>query len=766
MKTRDLEKALAVRAAASAEWQPRLYHAADPAEGAALSALLDGDDPPRVVDEIRSQLAELAEIRAPHRKLDASATDAGIARELGGRPAWQYGVWVHYPWSARLVHLLPEAEYREVRTNRNRNKITLAEQERLRRAVIGIAGLSVGSATAVTLALEEVGGEFRLADFDTLALSNLNRLRASVGDLGVSKVVLTARTLYELNPFLRVQLFPEGATEENLDAFLEGLDLLFEECDDLRMKVRLRERARELRIPVLMETSDRGLFDLERFDLEPERPIFHGLAGDLRADELAGLSTYEKVPVVLSIIGATTMSARLAASLVDVEASLKSWPQLASSVALGGAVNTDAARRVLLGELEDSGRYFVDLNEIVRPGAAAATPARPVPRGGDEPAVAPPLPLIRRGGGPSDFQVTALVSHALLAPSGGNCQPWRFSWTKGRLEVFHDAARSRSFLDFGHGGAMLAIGAALENLALAAESLGFEAQVHAFPDKRDPSHVAGVRFAPAVARDQELGRWMAARATNRRRGPRQPLPDGTIEALAHAAEGARLQAHDSPEALDAIAGLLGRGERLRFLSQVMHAEMMREIRWTAGEARATRDGIDAATLELDATERAGLEVLRDARVLDALRGVGGGAGLEKLAHRSIESASAMGLLTIERTGPQSFLEGGRRLQRLWLRATSLGLALQPMTALIYLFARLERGGGEGLSAGEREELSLLRRGFREVFEVPRSHAELMLFRLARTGPPSARALRRPVHEVLVVEGNESSRRYEDGRRAL
>ena len=45
------------------------------------------------------------------------------------------------------------------------------------------------------------------------------------------------------------------------------------------MKLLVREMARERRIPVLMETSDRGVLDVERFDLEPDRPIFHGLLG-------------------------------------------------------------------------------------------------------------------------------------------------------------------------------------------------------------------------------------------------------------------------------------------------------------------------------------------------------------------------------------------------------------------------------------------------------------------------------------------------------
>ena len=68
-----------------------------------------------------------------------------------------------------------------------------------------------------------------------------------------------------------------------MDEFFDGLDLVIEECDSLDMKVRVREEARARGIPVLMETSDRGLFDVERFDVEPERPLFHGTARRGRA---------------------------------------------------------------------------------------------------------------------------------------------------------------------------------------------------------------------------------------------------------------------------------------------------------------------------------------------------------------------------------------------------------------------------------------------------------------------------------------------------
>ena len=53
------------------------------------------------------------------------------------------------------------------------------------------------------------------------------------------------------------------------------------------MKVLLRERARELRMPVVMETSDRGVLDVERFDLEPDRPLLHGRMDGMTSDNVA-----------------------------------------------------------------------------------------------------------------------------------------------------------------------------------------------------------------------------------------------------------------------------------------------------------------------------------------------------------------------------------------------------------------------------------------------------------------------------------------------
>ncbi|HUH32803.1 MAG TPA: ThiF family adenylyltransferase [Daejeonella sp.] len=330
--------------------------------------LINSKQPIKVFDQIESQLRELINCLNPSKNITGDQITAFIDAHLDGCPRDEYGVWIYYPWTQGLVHVLDEAEFIEVRTNRNRNKITQAEQEILKTKAIGVVGLSVGQSIALTIAMERVCGEIRLADFDTADLSNLNRLRTGLHNLGLKKTIVAAREIAEIDPFIKVVIYNEGLTTDNMDDFfLQGgkLDLLVEVCDGLETKVSSRIRARELLIPVVMDTNDRGMLDIERFDLEPTRPILHGLVGDLRPEDIGGLSNREKIPLILKIVGADTISDRLRASMSELGKTLKNLPQLASSVVLGGAITTDAVRRILLNQFPHSGRYYIDTDLLI-----------------------------------------------------------------------------------------------------------------------------------------------------------------------------------------------------------------------------------------------------------------------------------------------------------------------------------------------------------------------------------------------------------------
>ena len=117
-------------------------------------------------------------------------------------------------------------------------------------------------------------------------------------------------------------------------------------------------------IPVFMETSDRGLFDVERFDAEPARALFHGLLGEVDPISLRGLSTHDKAPHVMRILQTADLSPRMAASMVEIDRTVSTWPQLGGDVQLGGA--TVAARSGDSGAARlPSGRVRIDLENAL-----------------------------------------------------------------------------------------------------------------------------------------------------------------------------------------------------------------------------------------------------------------------------------------------------------------------------------------------------------------------------------------------------------------
>jgi molybdopterin/thiamine biosynthesis adenylyltransferase len=713
-------------------------------------------------DTFDAQLEALLRSRRPKRVPTRHELDTEMARYAAGRPRAELGVWVHYPWRRALVHLLDEAEFIELRTSRNRYKITDEEQALLASRKVGIVGLSVGGQVALTLATERSCGELRLADFDLLELSNLNRLREGVFNLGKKKTTLAARAIAEIDPFLKVVCYDEGLTHENMDAFLGAggrLDVLVEECDGLAMKLKVRERARELEIPVVMEANDRATLDIERFDREPERPILHGLLDGLDLSRVGELKTNdEKVPYLMPMVGEATMSDKLRASLLEVGESIETWPQLASDVALGAGLVANVVRRITLGQLNDSGRYFVDLEELVRdrqtsaPVSAASSRAAAVSERASASVAEPPPELLPGQFELADATIEALLEAARLAPSGGNEQPWRWSRAGSELRLIPERRFGESLLNHRDKATFLALGAAAENVVLRAHELGVAVRLDP-PAADQPSPLCRFRFFPASARVEAaeahdwdaLASFIERRQTNRRRVTPAPLAPDVLAELARplaGLSGCTLHFATLRPAIAEIAEVAARADRIRMLHPDGHRDLVREIRWTKEEAERERDGIDLSSMELTAGEHAGLRMLRFERVAELLRTWKRGRSLERLTRNAVLASSAVGLITAPADSIESRFAAGRALERVWLNATRLGLSLQPHTASILLFARAFGGGASDFDAETMGELFGLQARLRGVFQPTGN--ELFLFRLFPGCEPLGRSLRRPV----------------------
>ena len=666
------------------------------------------------IDQYREQLDELVGLRPP--------PDA----ELVAEPRR----WAYFPWRRAVVAVLGPRAFRRVRLDRNRNMITAEEHARLATLRIGVVGLSVGHVIAHTLAAQGLCGELRLADFDEIELSNLNRVPATVLDLGINKAEVAARRIAELDPYLHVRVLDTGLTLDNVAEFLDGLDIVIEECDSLDIKAILREAARDRRIPVLMATSDRGLVDVERFDLEPQRPILHGLLGELDTALLAGMTSREKVPHMLRFLEAEQLSSRVSASAVEVDRTLSTWPQLAGEVILGASVLAEAVRRIGLGEDLRSGRTRLD--------AGLAIDQLDEPRGARD-RIPPPAdisePVLTELRDPPGI----IAAAAARAPSASNAQPWHISASLERITISL-APEHTSTLDIGFRASAVAIGAALFNAKVAAAAQQVLGPVTLFEGVGDVPLQATLDLGdgtdPGLA---ELYRPMLARETNRRLGTPHSIPVETIDLLHTVAEreGARLHLLTGRQDTAEAAGILAAADRIRYLTPRLHAEMVSELRWPGDPRPET--GIDVRSLELEPGDLAVLDILKRPDVMAHLAQWDAGTALGEDTRRRVLAGSAMAAVWVAGGTLTDYARGGSAAEAVWIVAQQRGLAVQPISPA-FLYAH-DAEDLAGLSSAFADQLRDLQRDFRRLLGIPASASAALVLRFAAGSKASVRSCR-------------------------
>jgi nitroreductase len=311
-------------------------------------------------------------------------------------------------------------------------------------------------------------------------------------------------------------------------------------------------------------------------------------------------------------------------------------------------------------------------------------------------------------------------------------------------------------VDFEFRSSYAALGAAAENLCLAAHDQKLEVILQPFPSERNPKHVAAFEFRDSPCADAEahicddLSAQIPHRHTNRRPGKRQPVSRIILDALSAVVQtvpGAELQWLDEPQQLEEAGRLIGICDRLRMLDPQHHREMFQEIRWTPDEVASTRDGVDIDTLYLSATDRAGMVICSEWSALELIREWDLGKKLESISGKLVRNASAMGLLTMPDSRPLDFFNGGRAMQRMWLAATQCGLAVHPMATLPYFFAAAA-AHDSSIDSRMAAVLQELREPYERLFRRRPANAEILLFRISFASPADKRSLRRPVEDVL------------------
>lgn len=643
--------------------------------------------------------------------------------------------------------IFSKQEYYDQAFSRNIGLLTEKEQEKLSNAVVGIPGMGgVGGSHFMTMVRTGVG-RFHISDFDVYEPANINRqFGARVPNFGRPKMEVMKEQALSVNPYIQIKEFPKGISPDTVDEFLDGLDVVIDSLDFFAFDARrlLFTRAREKGIHVI--TAGPLGFSAAMLVFAPDK----GMGFDEYFNIVQGMKPEDRyIAFALGLAPKATQFKYMDTSKLSFKAgkgpSLNIACQLCSAVAGTEAVKIILGRgkvkvvpyyfqfdpylhkfchkKLYLGNRHPWQRIkatlvkqMVNKNAVIKP---------------EE----PELPKIETGGLNINPEILRYIIRAgIQAPSGDNGQPWKFSYKANEIRLYLNKEADRSFFNVNQMASIISCGAVIENMKIAATKFGLKAEIKYCSDDINVADL--FFFKDDHLKKDSLSDFIWERNTNRKLFDKAPAPPSLLVSLKNAVKdigGADIYFVTDRDKIEKLARLVSRADRIRTERKDLHEHLFSMIRFSMDEALEKRDGFYIKNLEAGLGGELFLKATRLWTAMNAANKVGMGKIIAQAAYKGIINSSGAGLIVVDGKSRESFLDGGRALERVWLVLIKAGFQLQPMTAITFFFLRKQFEENRVFSADHALMLDEIWKKYSTLFSIPglESRGQVMLFRFGK-----------------------------------
>ena len=554
-------------------------------------------------------------------------------------------------------------------------------------AIPGMGG--VGGFHLLTLVRLGIGS-FNISDMDVFEVANFNRqIGADMSTIGFEKSEVMAEKARLINPELDIKTFPEGISKDNLDAFLEGVDLAIDGFDVfvLNMRFLFFKACHDKGIPVITagpfgmgtaylnfmpgKMSFADYFGLSE-DMPEEEKILHFVAGFAPAAlHRASLVEPWRLDINAKKAPSTPMGCSLAAGVAGAEAlkillgrgKLKAVPHYHHFDAYTGRwkkgfVPFGAKNPLQRLKLHMEKKHLADLKQQEK----LRDTQKPIE---------------------TDDEIVAILDMARWAPSGDNSQPWRFERTGDSAVRIHlRLGGDNNVYELGDGIPVYqSAGTLLESARLAAADFGRKL-VWALEDECETGFKIAVDLPKdASVQPEKLAKFIKERSVNRYPFKLKSLDDTAIQALEQSVgDDFSIQWHLDLKDRWNIVKVNAIGTDIRLSIPEAYPVHKKILDW---DHKLSENAIpDAATGLSPLTRMLMRKIMKKWERVRFMNTYMGGTLMPRLEMDVLPGLLCAAHFTLfakseKKPTKEDFIASGMAIQRFWLTATELGLALHP-----------------------------------------------------------------------------------------
>jgi tRNA threonylcarbamoyladenosine dehydratase len=350
--------------------------------------------------------------------------------------------------------------------------------------------------------------------------------------------------------------------------------------------------------------------------------------------------------------------------------------------------------------------------------------------------------------------IEKIVYYATLAPSPHNVQGWKFRVDNNVVDVYRDMDRRiLKEIDPDQKEGLIAAGAAVENLTIAAKNEGFHPIVQWFPNSLDKNHLATVTLEPTQTQENnELYRYIEKRTVNRSPYKKTPVSPKILSELQEIAsqEGFELRIVTDTKKIHKLAELAGEAGSIKFSHESTHRELHNLLRFTQKESAKTRDGLPLERFLIPSLLARLARYAMSWKLMKVLNPVGYNRILSYFQETQLVKSAPVVCLLIAKDGKsKNYLNGGRVFQRIALAATRHGVSQHPHSAICDLGYARVAGYHSSIPEKSRRTIDQFSKKLREHFGYEGDPHIINFFRLGYpTKVLPKRSIRRNIEEVL------------------
>lgn len=572
--------------------------------------------------------------------------------------------------------------------------VTMPELMHLRHRRVAIAGAGgVGGVHLLTLARLGIGA-FNITDLDTFELANFNRQAgAMMSTLGQPKVEVMAAMARDINPELDIRIFPNGIDASNVEDFLRDVDLYVDALDFF---------AFEARMAVFAACARLGIPAITVAPLGMGAALVNFLPGHMTFEQYFGFEGQSDTDKTVRFLVGLAPKAPHRHYLIEpqrIDLANRRGPSTPMSVQLCAGVASSEALKILLKR----GRVRAAPHSITYDAFLNRHIHCWLPGGHRNPLVRLKVWLISRhirrqlatakmpaAVHPETAQDTMsrILDLARWAPSGDNEQPWQFEVLSETQLIVHFRGKSADDLyDYDGRPSMISLGCLAENLRLAASQQGWGMRWQYQPQRQ--GGLLQVDFDQTARRQADpLCDFIEHRSVDRRPYRRLALDPHQKLALEQAVgDEFRLCWLESTAARWQASRLNASTSQIRLgLPEAIQVHK-RILDWDHSHStdRIPVQSIGASALTRRVVQWAMHKPGRAEFMLGKLPGGTFAAQLEMDFLPGMQCAAHFMLVRNTPVDPDdkaATIRAGMVLQRFWLTASRLGLALQPSVATL------------------------------------------------------------------------------------